>query len=141
MIEPARNPPGWVFTYGSLWSLRARGSFLGGGPVGTQVERLEAGEQRQVLVGNPDEELMPAWARATLRRYLQACGIETPMVSLMLDPAMDPERNLLFNVDPAGFPDRQQFDGFMQRLSWFLPPYLPLLYIGGEAGPSATHPL
>jgi len=141
VIEPARNPPGWAFTYGALWSLRARGSFLWKGPTGTQVEHLEDGEERQVLLGEPDEELMPSWARATLRNHLQACGIETPLVSLMMDPTMNPKRSLLFNVDPSRFAEASDFDAFMQRLSWFLPAYLPLLYIGGEEGPKASHPL
>jgi len=43
---------------------------------------------------------------------------------------MNPKRSLLFNVDPSGFVEASHVDAFMQRLSWFLPAYLPLLYIG-----------
>ena len=128
VLEPNRTPPGWVFTYGTLWSLRARGRFLWDDtPSGVQTETLAAGEERQVLVGAPDETLVPPWARATLRRYLQACGVETPMFSLVMDSTREPTQNLVFNVEPTAFAERGHFDAFMQRLT-----YLPVLYIGGD---------
>jgi hypothetical protein len=102
-----------------------------------QEDRLEAGEQREVTTGEPDEVLVPPWARAILRRYLQSCGIETPMFTCVLDPARTPEWNLVFNLNPAGFAEVDHFKGFMQRLSWFLPPYLPVLHISGSDGSDA----
>ena len=135
VLEPGSNPPGWVFSYGSLWMLQARGTLLWDGPVGASVEQLEAGEQRKIISGEPDEVLVPPWARAILRGYLQACGIETPMFSLVQDRMVQdttrtPEWNLVFNIEPSNFEETEQLQGFLQHLSWFLPPYLAVLHAG-----------
>ncbi len=124
VINPAAQPPSWVFSYGDLWSLRAYGRLDGDPsdelPLGQSgAQPAPAGE---ILVGAPSEAFLPTWARAVLRSYLQqAVGLADPRVCLVIHPALRPTRSLVFNLFVDGPPLRMPFQEVLSRLSWFLP--------------------
>ena len=118
----------WVFSYGNLWSLRAFGT-LDASPPGDEhlVHAVEVEEQ--VLVAAPSEQVLPPWARAVLRRHLEAAGVVDPRVALVARPGRMPEHSFALTL-PA---DRST----AHRLTWVLPPHLGMLDIadlGDDSG-------
>jgi hypothetical protein len=125
VVEPSDGAAEWVFSYGDLFSLRAYGTFEGDpvdreGDAGPKVEVVPAG--RQVMIGAPSEEFLPAWARRVIAGFLKsAAKIENPAVCVMVDPTRAPSRNLVFNIHPQDFASHEDFERIMNAISWFLP--------------------
>lgn len=131
VVEPTERGPQWVFSYGDLFSLRAYGSFDGDpadrdAPRGPAVEVLE--KDTPVMIGAPNEEMLPAWARRVLASFLkQAVQVDEPRVLVMVEPSRVPARNLVFNIHPEEFPSQAEFGRVMNALGWFLPPNRSLI--------------
>ena len=121
----------WVFSYGNLWSLRALGTLDASPPGDTQRAETLA-EEEQVLVASPSEQVLPTWARPTLREHVEALGVTDPMVALVARPGRVPEHALALTL-PA---DRSA----AHRLTWVLPPHLGMLDIA-DLGDDAGAPL
>jgi hypothetical protein len=137
VLNPGPQSADWVFTFGSLWALRAYGRFEGD-PGDEQGDPLSKEEvlpvDRSVIVGSPSEEYLPGFARAALRGFLrQALGVKEPQVFLLLDPSMRPSRNLIFNVFREDFPSEADFRQVIGLLRWFLPPGRGLIGLSREA--------
>jgi hypothetical protein len=146
VIEPARQPPGWVFSYGELWSLRAYGQVTGdpddepsSEPSG--VETIE--ESRKLLVGTPSDSFLPPWARPVLRAFLEkGIGLADPSVCLVVDAALRPTRNLVFNLFFDDPPKKMPLESAMRWLRWFLPPTRGVLaYNRATLAPGSFQPL
>jgi len=129
VVDPTEHGPEWVFTYGDLFARRAYGSFEGDPvdrdgarePPGPATEVLE--KDTPVMVGAPNEEMLPSWARRVLASFLkQAAHVAEPRVLVLVDPARSRARNLVFNVHPEDFPSEDAFRRVMSALGWFMPP-------------------
>jgi hypothetical protein len=124
--DPAGQPL-WVFKYGDLSSYQSYKRFDGDPadePSGLSSGHHEevVNEARQVLVGSPSESFLPLPARAVIRQFLsKRAGLAKPAVALVSDPALKPNRNLVFNLYREHFKDPADFDCVMQQLLWFLP--------------------
>jgi hypothetical protein len=138
VIDPdAEGAAAWVFHYGQLWSLREYQSLHGdpedepgegGGPE-------QIAEDRQIMVGQPNDRMFPEYARRVVAKYLQrVVGIAEPQVLVMVDPAARPSRNLVFNLHPEDFPDESSFQMALQSLMWFLPPNRGVIAVSRSAG-------
>jgi len=127
VLNAHKGQPDWVFFYGALWSLRANGRFDGDGLESNSPPRETPGQR--VMLAAPSEELLPAFARPILRDYLQSAGVAEPRVVLMVDQALGPSRNLVFNLHPEDFTDQAAFRSASNRLVWFLPPGLGFITV------------
>jgi hypothetical protein len=125
VIEPTSRGPEWVFDYGTLFSYRAYGTFVGDpadstSRPGPAKEVLK--EDTNVMVGSPNEEMLPSWARRAVARFLeQVGGVKEPKVCVMVEPSRAPARNLVFNIHPEDFPSPEAFERVLNRIGWFMP--------------------
>lgn len=113
--------PAWVFMYGNLLSYRVLARFDARDPSAPPPPQPAEGE-RQVMVAQPNEQYLPAAARAIIRQYLQLNGVESPALFLLHDAAMRPPQQLVFNLFRSNFESDQHFNMVCQRLTWYLPP-------------------
>jgi hypothetical protein len=75
-----------------------------------------------VMVGAPNDEMLPPWARRVLSSFLaQVGGVKEPSVLVMVRPSESPARNLVFNIHPEDFGSPDEFGRVLRRLQWFLP--------------------
>jgi hypothetical protein len=133
------NPSGdnctdWVFTYGSLLNHHLTGNFITP-PDERDLRNVELnGNTRhtkraeQVVVAQPSETYLPAFARQALRSFLQNKGIKTPKI-LMLSSLEEERivRKLAFNIAPENYSVRTRLNHLMQQVGWFLPNnYIPV---------------
>jgi hypothetical protein len=142
VIEPQRDPPGWVFRYGDLWSLRAYGT-PDGDPSDEEPDELagpvhiEAG--RQLMIGAPSEEFLPVWARRTLHRFLtHGLSVVDPRICLVNDPKARPPRQLALNLSGDSKALRVTFEQAMHLLTWFLPRKRSLIALPESALPAGS---
>ncbi len=74
------------------------------------------------MIGAPNEEMLPAWARGVLSAFLkQAAHVAEPRVLVMVEPSRAPSRNLVFNIHPEDFPSSADFQRVLNALGWFMP--------------------
>lgn len=136
VIDPSPSGPAWVLHYGQLWSLREYDRF-GGDPEDEAPDPNAPAPpaEREVMVGQPSERMLPRYARRVLDSYLrQAVGLAEPRVLVLVDPAQRPSRNLVFNVHPEKFRDPRAIETVLGSLSWFMPPGRGVLALSARAG-------
>ena len=110
----------WVFTTGDMVSLRLFGRIVRAPRA--QQPPPEAVVDREVLAGSPSEALLPSYARAAIRTFMQGTlGITTPAVFLISDVAMQPPESLVFNISGQQLADDWTEQAALRYLHWFLP--------------------
>jgi hypothetical protein len=143
VIQPAANPPQWVFPYGMLWSLKELGRFQVE-PVAQSPEKMAdlaaaktepaEGGAGQILTSQPSVGFFPAYARKTIRQFLiEKTGNPDPQVLLVTNPHSVPVQSLAFSVFVEDFADQKAFEEVMYRLTWFLPGHYGLLSIAKKS--------
>ena len=121
--DPSRSDgPQWVFTYGDLLCFSLYARFDGNPADQTDGSGTATGDGR-VLQAAPSESYFPARARRALGRYMRAMFQHPdPKISLIVDPRLNPARNLMLNLTLAQYQgDRDKLDSAMRYLTWFIP--------------------
>ena len=121
--DPSRSDgPQWVFTYGDLLSFSLYGRFDGNPADQTDSAATGSGDGR-VLQAAPSEAYFPERARKALGRYLHTMFHHPdPKISLIVDPRLNPARNLMINLTLEQYQgDQKKLDAAMRYLTWFIP--------------------
>lgn len=138
VVHPMLDAPDWVFPFGHLWSLRRFGAFQverppsAGGETVTEFPhgtfaRETLSEGQEVIVGQPNESCLPAFARKAIREFMRGhLGVKDPRVLLLVDAKSEPSESLIFSVHPEDYPSEKDFGLVLYSLSWFLPPHYAL---------------
>jgi len=129
-VNAQKGTPDYVFTYGMIWNFRERGAFLmpaeareGG------VFQLKPGSQ--VLVAQPSESYLPAYARAVLKQFLADQGLFSARIAML---SVDQKNyDLCFSLESLGEPPQQEHKGIAEALSWFLPAHYSVALISEKA--------
>lgn len=113
----------WVFTCGEIMAYHMFGSLEPDMefPKATMPKTEKGGQQ--ILISQPSEELLPDYARDTIRRFLtEGLSQENPGVFLM-QRRDQPTQELVFSLHAEDFESQGKFRDAMQTLSWFLPSF------------------
>lgn len=141
----------WVFSYGTLWTLKSFGSFT---PDVESKEYLRntdtiifhtsklsknnlheeytIHENREVLVAQPSQAFFPDWARGVVARYLTQKGFTNPRVFVYGDPTMQPSQSFVFSVFLEDFSTPDEFQLFMEKLQWYFPSVYSIVTLSKE---------
>ncbi len=131
-LNPGKEAPDFVLTYGMVWNYRLRGAFLSPAPERKNGEfRLQPGSQ--VLTGAPSETFLPKYARAVIKRFFLDQGVYAPKI-LMIG---EDEKNfdLCFSLESLGQPPAGEHMGIAEALSWFLPAHYSVAIVSENAVP------
>lgn len=139
-LEPKAGEVEWVLSYGDLLHYSVHRTFaipndhlFGRGGEGDET----ISSDEQVLVGAPSELILPLKARAVIREFLKAQGIQEPKVCLMDRSTYGKGQDLVFNLTPWQFETEAHYRAVMQALGWFLPRYYS--YTGAEERTFQSH--
>jgi len=137
------NGPQWVFSYGDLLSYNLYGHFDGDPNEANQASAPAQSAGREVLQAAPSESYFPARARRSLGRYMRRMFQHPdPKVTLVMDPQLNPPRNLMINLTLAQYQgDRSKLDAAMRYLTWFIPRTYSLMPMPPEWNDSGFVPL
>lgn len=131
-VNPRKEYPDYVFSYGMLWSFKETGFFFKPAeerPVGSV--QLEVGNLMHA--GPPTEGYLPGYVRKILREFFRDQQILLPKILVL---SMDKVHyDLAFSLESLGSPPENEHQGIAEAVSWFLPPHYSLMLISEKGLP------
>ena len=129
-INPRKELPDYVFSYGMLWSFKETGFFFKPVPE-RENGQVEFSTESLVHSGPPTDEFLPGYVRKVLRDFFRDQGILRPKI-LVLSPD-GTNYDLAISLESLGNPPETEHPGIAEAIGWFVPPHYSLLLIS-EAG-------
>jgi hypothetical protein len=145
-INPNKNYPDFVFTYGMIWNYFKSGLFLENpvskphvhGPScnhdSTPPSIPEKKEGALFYVGAPSDGYLPPTVKALMKEFLKQQGVMAPKITMLSQDQVN--FDLCFSIESFGSPDASEHEGILQALSWFLPAHYSLAFVNEEGIPS-----
>lgn len=125
VINAHKNQPDWMFSYGDLLNYQINKEFYTDDSVFSEHGKsFVVPQDEKILVGQPSEDILPQQTRQHLREYLSFSGIKNGKVLLMARNYEDEEKasqDLVFNITPNQFSNKDEYTQVMKTLAWFLP--------------------
>jgi hypothetical protein len=132
VINPQKEYPDYVLTYGMIWSFRETGHFFKHQNVQNGEVVLEPGQN--LVFGEPTEEYLPKYVRTILKEFLRDQSVFLPKVLLISSDKLN--YDLAFSLESLGNPPEGEHEGIAEALSWFLPPHYSIVLMSEVGLPS-----
>ncbi|XGC80693.1 hypothetical protein ACES2L_15315 [Bdellovibrio bacteriovorus] len=133
VVNPRKEYPDYVFTYGMLWHFKETGLFYrtaDESPVGT----LELNEGQKLHAGPPAPHYLPQYVRNILKEFFRDQGVHMPKILVM---SMDRKHyDLAFSLESLGNPPTREHQGIAEAISWFLPPHYSVVLVSEKGLPA-----
>ena len=125
-INPTDKSADWVFSGGDLLCYRLFGKFQM--PIEPQEQWMPKPDE-EVMIGQPDENVLPAATRAIFKRLLKsALNMDEPKM-LAVFKKDSPTPRLLFSVFKEDCESEDVFNRVMRSISWLLPRHYILMHV------------
>ncbi|MCM2280774.1 MAG: hypothetical protein NDI61_02885 [Bdellovibrionaceae bacterium] len=129
-LNPQKEAPDFILTYGMILNYRLRGAFVSNAPERKTGEvRLQPGAQ--ILTGSPSESYLPKFARDVLKQFFLDQGVYAPKVLLISEDRKN--FDLCFSNESLGQPPTGEHMGIAEAISWFLPSHYAVAIISEKA--------
>lgn len=132
VVNPMREYPDYVFTYGMIWHFRETGLFYrtaDQAPVGT----FEVQEGQSLHAGDADPSYLPKYVRSIIKEFLRDQGVLSPRILVMSQDRKN--YDLAFSIESLGNPPQKEHEGIAEALSWFLPPHYTIALVSEKGLP------
>lgn len=132
VINPHKEYPDFVFTYGMLWHFKETGLFYREQPnVREGVFEFQVKDIQSA--GEPTEAYLPNYVRQVLKEFFVQQGVLTPRIlSFTLDGK---NFELAFSVESLGSPEQGEHQGILEAIAWFLPPHYQVALVSEKELP------
>jgi hypothetical protein len=124
VVNPQKEAPDLVLTYGMLWNYVERGEFLTETPTQKSGD-IQIAQNAQLFAGVPSESYWPAARRKIFKEFLLQQGVIQAKV-LMLSEKSDGPMDLTFSLESLGSPEKPEWAGILEAFSWFFPRHYSL---------------
>jgi hypothetical protein len=119
LVNPNKDEPDYVFSYGMLWNFRERGQFLETALTLPPTDKFELQPGTKILSGPPHDSYLPGYVRGILKQFFVEQGILMPRILVM---STDKQHyDLCFSLDSLGLPPSTEHAGIAEAIQWFLP--------------------
>lgn len=135
-VNPQKEAPDYVFTYGMIWNFRVRGTFLSELSSPIENASVEFLANEKILAGPPTEEYLPLYVRKVLREFFVDQGVYQPRILVLSRDRRN--YDLCFSTESLGSPGESEHTGILEALSWFLPPHYSLMLVSEKGLPPFT---
>lgn len=124
VIEPDKNPPDLVFSFGMIWSYLLRGQFFT--PEDSQPGKKEFAleEGQEIYVGPLSEQVWPFGPRSLFASFLKDQGLTDGRALFLSTDKLS--YDLCFSLESLGNPPQEEWNGILETFSWFFPMDLSL---------------
>lgn len=132
VVNPGKEYPDYVFTYGMIWSFRETGLFYqnaDAAPVGA----LQINEGQALHAGAPTPQYLPQYVRNILKEFFRDQGVLRPRILVMSQDRK--HYDLAFSLESLGNPPQKEHQGIAEALSWFLPPHYSIVLVSEKGLP------
>ncbi|WP_413582896.1 hypothetical protein [Bdellovibrio sp. HCB288] len=136
-VNPQKNYPDYVFTYGMLWHFKETGLFYrtaDEAPVGT----LELQQGQALHAGDASPQYLPQYVRTIIKEFFRDQAVLRPRILVMSQDRKN--YDLAFSLESLGNPPEKEHQGIAEALSWFLPPHYSIVLVS-EMGLPKFHDL
>lgn len=132
VINPDKEYPDYILTYGMIWSFKETGYFF------KKIEDLKNGRvdlslQNLAHAGSPSPQYLPDYVRQILREFLRDQGIHAPKILVVSQD--NKNYDLAFSLDSLGHPPESEWAGIAEALGWFLPPHYSIVLVSEKDMP------
>jgi len=132
VVNPQKDYPDYVFSYGMLWHFRETGLFYRAKPeVSTGSFELKDGQQ--LHAGEPTPQYLPQYVRTILREFFRDQGVYEPKILVMSADRVN--YDLAFSLESLGNPPVREHQGVAEAISWFLPPHYSIVLVSEKGLP------
>lgn len=125
VINPQKEYPDYILTYGMVWSFRETGRFLQ--PAPELAQRSEISKASIKHAGTPAPQYLPDYVRNIFRDFFRDQGVLSPRILVLSFDGTNYE--LAFSLESLGNPPESEYDGVAEALSWFLPAHYSILLL------------
>jgi hypothetical protein len=132
VVNPHKDYPDYVFSYGMLWSFKESGFFFRE----TEVKKEGAVEFDLKSIqhaGTPTEQYLPIYVRQILREFFRDQGVLAPKILVLSQDRVNYE--LAFSLESLGNPPDHEHAGVAEAIGWFLPPHYTLVLVSESGMP------
>ncbi len=133
VINPQKEYPDYVFTFGMLWHFKETGLFYktaDESPVGT----LELSEGQKLHAGPPAPHYLPQYVRNILKEFFRDQNVLQPRILVMSTDRK--HYDLAFSIESLGNPPVKEHQGIAEAVSWFLPPHYSIILVSEKDLPA-----
>ena len=126
VINPRKDYPDYVFTYGMLWHFKETGLFYrtaDEAPVGT----VELSKGQGLHAGPPTPSYLPQYVRNILKQFFLDQNVLRPRILVMSTDRKN--YDLAFSLESLGNPPTKEHQGVLEAISWFLPPHYSIVLV------------
>lgn len=130
-INPQKEYPDFVLSYGMIWNFRETGRFIQRGLEEKAQSASKLSLENIAHAGTPTPQYLPAYVRQILREFFRDQGILNPRILVISEDRQNYE--LAFSLESLGNPPEKEWAGIGEALSWFLPAHYSLI-LASEKG-------
>lgn len=125
VVNPQKENPDLILTYGMMWNYTERGEFLTDSPPRKELGEIRLENNKPLFAGVPSDGYWPARHRKIFKEFLLQQGIVQIKV-LMLSEVENGPMDLAFSLESLGSPKAQEWQGILEAFSWFFPRHYSL---------------
>lgn len=125
VVNPTKNYPDFVFTYGMIWHFCKTGYFYLNKVQDAVNGQVELGKSGKIYTGQPASDYLPPHVRNILREFFRDQGILNSKILMISEDQK--HFDLAFSIESLGSPSPKEHAGIAEALSWFLPPHYSVM--------------
>jgi len=124
--------PDLVLSWGAIWALTNYGQVqFESNPL--SAAQFEFSWTDVKVAGDPNDQLLPQYARSIIRVFLQEQGVFQPRI---LCYSFDHKVfEIAFSLESLDSPPESEHQGILESLAWFFPPHYPLILLSEKNSP------
>jgi hypothetical protein len=134
-INPHKDTPDYVLTYGMVWNFKERRQFLSDIDLAKVPHpgQVQLRKDQKIISGEPSEEYWPGYSRGIVRDFLKQNGVNEAKVLVLSQDGQ--HYDLCFSFESFGQPPQSEHKGILEALSWFFPAHYSLMLISENGLP------
>lgn len=131
-INPQKDYPDYVFSFGMLWHFKNTGLFFRS-PEDSVSATADYSQKQIKHHGDASGEFVPTEVRKILRDFLRDQGVLAPKILVI---SIDQKNyDLCFSLESLGNPPVDEHAGIAEAISWFLPPHYSIVLVSEDGLP------
>jgi len=119
VLNPDKNPPDFVFSYGMIWSFLTKGFFVPPEDKKPSQKDFSLKDGQQVYVGPLNDQVWPSGPRSIFANFLKDQGIDEGRALFFSTDQQN--YDLCFSLESLGNPQEEEWSGILEAFSWFFP--------------------
>jgi hypothetical protein len=133
VVNPQKEYPDYVFSYGMIWHFRETGLFYRA-KAETSSGSFELRQGEKLHSGPPTPEYLPQYVRSILKQFFMDQGLLN--VKILVMSADRVNYDLAFSIESLGNPPVKEHQGIAEAISWFLPPHYSIALVSEKGLPA-----